>query len=149
MSSPQEQYAEVLRSSQDAVVEAMESWTRSARDVFGQMSGTPRTAVEPTQVIDQVFDFAERMLEVQREFSKSLAATAASAGESVQRQAESAGETFRQQAEATTEAASKQTRAAAPRRSTTAGDGGTRTAATKTGSAKTSAKKTQSRARKS
>jgi len=96
MSSPQDQYTEALRTSQDAVVQAMESWTKSARDAFGQMP-SPASSLEPNQVIDQVFDFAERMLEGQREFSKSLAASAASAGAAAREQAESAGATLRQQ----------------------------------------------------
>lgn len=43
--------------------------------------GLTTAAVDPKQVIDQVFDFAEKMLEVQREFAKNLASTAAAAGE--------------------------------------------------------------------
>jgi hypothetical protein len=48
------------------------------------MATAPEAAtpeVDPQQVIDQVFDFAEKMLAVQREFAKSQAATAASATE--------------------------------------------------------------------
>lgn len=112
MTSPQDQYTAALRTSQDAVVQAMESWTKSARDAFGQMPSTPPSGLEPNQVIDQVFDFAERMLEVQREFSKSLAASAASAGETAREQAESAGETIRQQSQP-----------ARARKSTTTGSG--------------------------
>jgi len=58
--------------------------------------------VEPQQVIDQVFDFAVKMLAVQREFAKSLASTAASAGESARQQTESVVNAVRQHAEATT-----------------------------------------------
>ena len=43
--------------------------------------GAATPEVDPRQVIDQVFDFAEKMLAVQREFAKSQAATAASATE--------------------------------------------------------------------
>lgn len=111
MSSPQEQYVEALRTSQEAVVQAMESWTKSAQSAFGQAGGSPAAGLEPNQVIDQVFDFAERMLEVQREFSKTLAASAASAAEAARNTAETTGEAVRAQAEAATAAASTGTRA--------------------------------------
>lgn len=50
--------------------------------------GLTTAAVDPKHVIDQVFDFAEKMLEVQREFAKNLASTAAAAGEATRQQAE-------------------------------------------------------------
>ena len=56
------------------------------------MATAPEAAtpeVDPQQVIDQVFDCAEKMLAVQREFAKSLAATAASATEAARQQSES------------------------------------------------------------
>ncbi len=80
MSSPQEQYAETLRSSQAAVVDAVESWTKSAQSALAAPDGGA-AAFDPNPVIDQVFTFAEQMLAVQREFAKTLAATAVSAGE--------------------------------------------------------------------
>jgi hypothetical protein len=79
MSSPQEQYAEAIRSGQEAVATAFESWTKSAQNAFGAAPGRTTGSMGTDQVIDQVFDFAARMLEVQREFAKSLAATAAAA----------------------------------------------------------------------
>lgn len=97
MSSPQEQYTEAMRTSQEAVVEAVESWTKSAQSAFGTPPGSPSGAFDPNQVIDQVFDFAVQMLAVQREFAKTLAATAASAGEAARKQTESASETARTQ----------------------------------------------------
>ena len=92
MSSPQEQYAEALRTSQDAVIQAVQSWTKAAGSAFGQEPATPAGRMDTNQVIDQVFDFAERMLEVQREFAKSLAASAASAAQGDSPQSESAQE---------------------------------------------------------
>jgi hypothetical protein len=76
MTTPQEQYIESLRNGQQAVVQAMEAWTKSAQKAFGA-SGTGSTgAVDPELVIDQVFDFAEQMLAMQRRFAKSLASSA-------------------------------------------------------------------------
>ena len=70
------------------------------------MATAPEAAtpeVDPQQVIDQVFDCAEKMLAVQREFAKSLA-TAGSATEAARQQSESVVGAVRQQAEDTTEA---------------------------------------------
>jgi hypothetical protein len=97
--SPQEQYAKAMRTSQEAVVGAAEAWAKSIQSAFGQpQAGPTGSVVDPNQVIDQVFDFAERMLEVQREFAKSLAGAAASAGQTAREQAESVAETTRRQA---------------------------------------------------
>ena len=80
MASAQEQYAEALRANQAAVVQAFESWTQSAQSAFGAPTSGPPT-IGPEQVIDQVFDFAEQMLAVQRAFAKTLAKQAAQAAE--------------------------------------------------------------------
>jgi hypothetical protein len=58
---------------------------------------TTASAVDPNQVIDQVFDFAGKILEVQREFAKNLASTAAAAGETTRQQAEAAMKTMQDQ----------------------------------------------------
>jgi hypothetical protein len=55
------------------------------------------SAVDPNQIIDQVFDFAEKMLEVQREFAKNLASPAAAARETTRQQAEAAMKTVQDQ----------------------------------------------------
>jgi hypothetical protein len=107
MSSPQDQYAKSLRKSQEAVVEAVQSWTKTAQSAFGAPPDRSSGPFDPNQVIDQVFDFIEQMLAVQREFAKTLAATAASAGEAVRKQTASAGEAVR-----------KQTASAGPRKGT-------------------------------
>ena len=101
MTSPQDKYAEAMRTSQAAVVEAFESWTKSAQSAIGGVPGLSVPQVEPQQVIDQVFDFAEKLLEVQRDFAKSLARTAAAASESARQQTESVVGAVQKHAEAT------------------------------------------------
>lgn len=77
MTSPQEQYTESLKKNQQAVLDAFEAWTKSAQSAFTTPTANLTSPLRPDQVIDQVFDFAEQMLAVQRQFAKSLAATAA------------------------------------------------------------------------
>ena len=97
-------YTQTLRSAQDAVVQAFRTWTDTAKGAWATAPGAATPEVDPQQVVEQVFDFAEKMLAVQREFAKSLAATAASATEAARQQSESVVGAVRQQAEDTTEA---------------------------------------------
>jgi hypothetical protein len=80
MTTPQEQYIESLRNGQQAVVQAMEAWTKSAQKAFGASSTGSGGTVNPEVIIDQVFDFAEQMLAMQRRFAKALATSTANAG---------------------------------------------------------------------
>ncbi|SDQ18270.1 hypothetical protein [Quadrisphaera sp. DSM 44207] len=108
MSTPQEQYLQVMQQSQEAILTAVNSWTKTVQDVASGQLATPGQ-VDPNRVVDQVFDFAEKMLEMQREFAKSLMQGAASLTETMQQRATevtSAG------ARAAAEATSAGTRAA-------------------------------------
>ncbi len=71
-------YAELVEQSQLAMLNAVESWTRAARDAAKQFGGA--TATTPSFVaeglVDQIYDFAAQMLEVQRGISKQLLNTA-------------------------------------------------------------------------
>lgn len=93
MPSPQEQFADSLRSGQEAVAKAVDAWTKSAQSAFGTQSPAAAGSFDPNQVIDQVFDFAEQMLRAQRQYAKTLNASAASAAEAVRAHTDTAGET--------------------------------------------------------
>jgi len=93
MTSPQEQYADSLRSGQEAVAKAIDAWTKSAQSAFGTQSSATAGSFDPNQVIDQVFDFAEQMLRAQREYAKTLNATAASATQAARAHRDTGGET--------------------------------------------------------
>ncbi len=75
MTTPQEQYLESLRHGQQAVVQAMEAWTKSAQKAFGSSNAGAASNLNPEIIIDQVFDFAEQMLAMQRRFTKALASS--------------------------------------------------------------------------
>ena len=72
MSSPQEQFAAAVRSTQAQAADAVETWTKITQEAFGKIGDAPAKAPQPDQVIDQVFDFAEKMLEGQREFAHKM-----------------------------------------------------------------------------
>jgi hypothetical protein len=89
MTNLQEPFLDAMRQSQQAVLSAVETWTRTMQQTFGQAtsSGAPTVAsVDPNEIVDQVFDFAEKLLASQREFAKNLMAASAAATEAAQRQ---------------------------------------------------------------
>ena len=53
MSSPQEQFAAAVRSTQAQAVDAVETWTKITQDAFGKISDTPGRAPKPDDVIEQ------------------------------------------------------------------------------------------------
>ena len=71
------QYQQVLQQTQEAALAAVDSWTKVVQDSVAQMPAAP-AQVDPTQVVDQVFDFAEKMLDMQRDFTKRLLESSAS-----------------------------------------------------------------------
>jgi len=80
MTSPQ-QYTETFKQTQDTIVSAFDAWTQAFQQGLGQLPGAG--AVDPAQVIDQVFDFATMLLNAQRDFAKQLVATASAATDSL------------------------------------------------------------------
>jgi hypothetical protein len=81
MPTPQDQYVDTFKQTQDTVMAAFDSWTQAFKQGFGQLPGAG--SVDPQQVIDQVFDFATMMLNAQRDFAKQLVATSTAAAESL------------------------------------------------------------------
>lgn len=81
MATIQDQYAELIKQSQEASLAAIETWNRTFQQAFGQL---PTVApINPQQVIDQVYDFAGQVLNAQRDFAKQVAATGTAAAEKV------------------------------------------------------------------
>ncbi len=83
MSTPQEQYL-------DAMNAAADSWAKAAQQFFQATPQTsfPVSSVDPSEVIDQVFDFAEQFLSAQRQFAKSLATASSNVADTMRSQAE-------------------------------------------------------------
>jgi len=72
--------SDFVKQSQDAMRTAFDSWSKTIKDVTGHLP-TVQPTTDPKDVIDQVFDFAVKLLDVQREFAKNVVATSASVGE--------------------------------------------------------------------
>lgn len=103
--SIQDQYIGTVRQTQQAWTGIVESLTENLQS-FGKQSPFP--TVDPTEAIDQVFDFWEKTLETQREVAKQLVGATVAAGERVRTQAEEFGSVVREQAEQVTGAVREQ-----------------------------------------
>ena len=82
MTTPTDQYSALVQQGQEAVRSAVDSWTRTVRDAAAQFP-TVTQGYDPDKVIDQVFDFAEKLLEVQREFAKNVLKSSVTAAEAI------------------------------------------------------------------
>lgn len=69
----QDQYNDAFKQTQDTLTSTFDAWTRAFQQGLSQLPGA--VPVDPGQVIDQVFDFAATLLNVQREFAKQLVAS--------------------------------------------------------------------------
>ena len=67
MSSPQEQFAELTRRTQENFKNLWQQWSERSTELMKGLSGRsqPTTSApgNPEEVLDAVFDFAERMIE--------------------------------------------------------------------------------------
>ena len=77
----QDQYNEAFKQTQDTLVSALDAWTQAFQQGLSQLPGS--VPVDPTQVIDQVFDFANTVLKVQRDFAKQLLASSTATTEAL------------------------------------------------------------------
>jgi hypothetical protein len=95
----QDQYTDTVRQAQQSWSGVVQSAADNVQKAFAQP--TPFTTIDPSEAIDQVFDFWEKTLEVQRDFAKQLAGASIAVGERVRAQAETVREGVREQAEST------------------------------------------------
>ncbi|PPK92309.1 hypothetical protein CLV92_11555 [Kineococcus xinjiangensis] len=91
MPTLQEQYFQAMQQSQQAVLDAFSTWTRTVQDAAGSI-GTNPVQVDPAQAIDQYFDFAAKVLDVQRTLTRGIVERTTSLTEDLaNRAAEAAG----------------------------------------------------------
>lgn len=76
--SAQTQTLDFVRQSQEAFVEAMQVWSDSMSRMMGAVQQRTTDVGElpkPEEVVDQVFDFAQSLLNAQREFAQNVMQT--------------------------------------------------------------------------
>jgi hypothetical protein len=75
MTTDQKSYADLVRQTQDNVRWAVETWTGTMQDAFGALP-TNFGPFDPYESVDKAFDFTKKVLNVQRDFTKTLIASA-------------------------------------------------------------------------
>jgi hypothetical protein len=75
----QEQFLATVRQSQEAVVEAVGAWAKAVEGLIPTTPGLPgaEELPKPQAVIENAFDFAQQLLDAQREFARKVIAAAA------------------------------------------------------------------------
>ena len=76
MTSPQEQFAELTRRTQENFKHLWEQWSQRSSELMKGIGGRSRSvsdaAGNPEEVLDAVFDFAENLIAQQRAFAKQM-----------------------------------------------------------------------------
>lgn len=76
MTSPQEQFTELTRRTQDNFKNLWEQWSQRSNELLKGVSGRSRPTGDapgnPEEVLDAVFDFAENLIAQQRAFAKQM-----------------------------------------------------------------------------
>jgi hypothetical protein len=87
MSSPQEQFSELTRRTQENFKTMWQQWTERSNELLkgvrGRSQPTTSAAGNPEEVLDAVFDFAENLIEQQRAFAKQMLKAASKGQEMV------------------------------------------------------------------
>ena len=82
MTSPQDQFAELTRRTQDNFKHLWEQWSQRSSELLKGIGGRSRPMSEapgnPEEVLDAVFDFAENLIAQQRVFAKQMLRAAGS-----------------------------------------------------------------------
>ena len=75
----QDQILATVRQSQEAVVEAVAAWAKAVEGLVPSIPPVPGAdeLPKPQAVIENAFDFAQKLLDAQRDFSRKLLAAAA------------------------------------------------------------------------
>ena len=69
MNTPSNQFSKIAQQGQEAVSGAVRTWAEAVERLSGQPGGS---VPDVSAVVDNAFDFAERLLATQREFTKNV-----------------------------------------------------------------------------
>ena len=70
----EKEYLDAVREGQQAIVDAVEAWSKNVEHLTGSYPPVPGAPELPTaqEVVENAFDFAEQLLAAQREFARNL-----------------------------------------------------------------------------
>jgi hypothetical protein len=76
----QDQFLATVRQSQQAVVDAVAAWASAVKEITPAVPvSTPDEFPKPSDVIDDAFDFAQKLLDAQRDFAQHVITAASPA----------------------------------------------------------------------
>jgi hypothetical protein len=106
----QDEHTGTARRTQQAWASAAEVWTENIQKVADQVPGPvlPVVPTEATAVIEQWFDFTERITKVNRDYVLSVAGVLDTLGGAVRQHADAVGEAVRDQVQAVSHTAKEQ-----------------------------------------
>lgn len=106
----QQEYTTTARRTQDAWTNAADAWTANVQKVTDQVRTPmlPVVATDATALVEQWFDFTERVNKVNREYILNLTGVADAFGGAVRQHVEGLGEALRDQVQAVSETAKEQ-----------------------------------------
>jgi hypothetical protein len=90
MTAPTDQLVDFANRSQEAVTTAVRTWTDSVQSLASRLTAGQSPLPDLTDVVEQYFDFAEKVLANQRDFAHQWASATVKATEAVTEQAQRA-----------------------------------------------------------
>jgi len=104
MTAPTDQFVDIANRGQEAVTTAVRTWTDTVQSFASKLTAGQSPVTDLQGVVDQYFDFAEKVLANQREFANQWASATAKASEAVTEQAQRATQSVAAHAQNGTEA---------------------------------------------
>ena len=90
MTTPTDQFVDIANRSQEAVTTAVRTWADTVQSFARKLTAGQSQLADLSSVVDQYFDFAEKVLASQREFAQQWASATLKATEAVTEQAQRA-----------------------------------------------------------
>ena len=72
--SAQDQFLATVRQSQEAVIDAIAAWAQTVKEITPATPPIPNAEAlpKPREVIENAFDFAQKLLDAQRDFAENV-----------------------------------------------------------------------------
>ena len=90
MTAPTDQFVDIANRGQEAVTTAVRTWTDTVQTFASKLTAGQSPVTDLQGVVDQYFDFVEKVLANQREFANKWASATVKASEAVTEQAQRA-----------------------------------------------------------
>ena len=90
MTAPQDQFAAIAQRSQEAVTTAIHTWADAVQGFAGKVAAGQSQLPDMSSVVEQYFDFAEKVLTNQRQFAQQWVSATVKASEAVTEQTQRA-----------------------------------------------------------